>query len=100
MLVNILYDETGQDADIADLPERFADSLEKVQEEFFRWLFNKDNDHGYWVIEDGEKKYCSYDSEAFVSWLNDYQLAKGEPEASVVEKNVKQIDHDLPELFF
>ena len=100
MRVTVFYDETARDADIIELPETIANDLPAIQERFFRWLFDKNNDHGYWVFENGEKKLCAYDAEAFVFWVNKECLCRGCKKASVVEKYAQKIDPAAPCLFF
>lgn len=68
MYVNIFYDDGKEDADIIELPQYLIDNLEDLQSEFFKWLFDKDNNHKYWIFENNQKKYCEYDVEAFVNW--------------------------------
>jgi hypothetical protein len=74
MIVNVIFDDKLENADVIDIPEHILANIENVQNLFFKWLFDKSNDHNYWVYENGKKKYCSYRSEAFVEWLNDYLL--------------------------
>ena len=62
--------------------------------EFFKWMFDKTNDHKYWVIEDGQKKYCSYATEAFGDWLN--QFITREERTTIVAVSSREIDETLP----
>jgi len=72
MIISLMFGDN--DYDIVELPEAVTDErLCELQEEFFRWLFNKDNDHQFWVSEGGEKKYCEYRGDAFVYFLNQYE---------------------------
>ena len=32
---------------------------------FFDWLFDKNNNHKYWIIVQGEKVACEYGTQAF-----------------------------------
>ena len=59
---------------------------------------SKMNDHKYWVIEDGQKKYCSYATEAFVDWLNQF-ITKDEG-TTIVAISSRRIDDTLPIIFF
>ena len=56
MLVNITFDdeESLRYVDIVNIPDEVAGSLDEVVSEFFKWMFDKTNNHKYWVIE-GEK---------------------------------------------
>ena len=55
MEINCFYDEDMEYADIVYIPKTIFD-IEELQNNFFRWLFDKKNDHQYWVIVNGEKK--------------------------------------------
>lgn len=99
MFVNIFYDDEGKDADIIELPELVIDDLEELQERFLRWMFDKKNKHQYWRTE-GNRKYCVYDSEAFVEWINKMYLESDKEVAKVLTKNVDNVNEDDPVLFF
>lgn len=100
VLVNITCDdeENLRYVDIIMIPDEVAENLDQVVNEFFNWMFDKSNDHKYWVREDGKKKYCSYTSEAFVDWFNKF-LAK-EEKAAIIAVSSEQIDDTLPILYF
>lgn len=98
MLVIFAFDEELEDIDIVDVPINAVDDLEKEQKEFFKWIFNKDNNHEYWIVKNGEKTACSYDSEAFVKWFNEKH--SGEEKARVVEQCAKKQIEDTPILYF
>lgn len=55
MTINCFYDEDMEYADIIYLPD-LESGVDELQEEFFKWMFNKNNNHKYWIIADGEKK--------------------------------------------
>lgn len=59
MLVNISFDdeEILEYVDIINMPNEIERDLDEVVNEFLTWLFDKTNDHKYWVIEDGQKKF-------------------------------------------
>jgi hypothetical protein len=88
------------DADIIDCPEHIMDKLTYYRNKFTDWLFDKNNCHTYWVIENGEKIGCCYRSEAFVEWLNRFVLKDSLQKAVVVEKEICIWDKNLPEVFF
>jgi len=79
------------DGDIIDVPQIIADNITKYQDEFLEWLFNDENDHEYWFYENGEKFGCSYRSEAFVGWLNEYPLKEIPEKATVSSSGVPHI---------
>lgn len=77
-------------ADIIECPAFILNDLKSYQNEFTEWLYDKTNDHAYWMYKDGEKYGCSYRSEAFVEWLNKFILDKHEEKAKVVEQSVDE----------
>jgi len=98
MLVVFAFDEELEDIDIVDMPINTIDDLEEEQKEFFEWLFNKDNNHEYWIIRNGEKTTCSYDSRAFVKWFDEKK--QGAEKAMIVEQYAKKKIEDMPILYF
>ena len=94
MLVNIFFNDEKDDCDVIDLPELVVRDLDGIMAEFFAWISDKSVDHGYWVIADGEKKHCSYGTEALIGWLQKNYSA----DARIVEQYAKAIDYDLPEI--
>lgn len=100
MLVNITFDDEDnlRCVDIVDMPNEIVNNLDEVVNEFFAWMFDKSNNHEYWVIEGGEKKYCSYSTEAFIDWLNQYIIK--EERAAIITISARQIDENLPMIYF
>ena len=100
MLVNITFDdeESLEYVDIVNIPDEVAENLDEVVNEFFKWMFDKTNNHKYWVLEEGEKKYCSYSTEAFIDWINQF-IAK-EERAAIIAISSSRIDDTLPIIFF
>ncbi|SCJ29071.1 Uncharacterised protein [uncultured Clostridium sp.] len=99
MRINICYDDP-HDIDIIDVPASIGKKIECVQKEFFIWMFDKNNDHEYWVIENGKKKYCSYGTLEFVEWINNNYLLNSSARASIVACNLTCIESDNPTLYF
>lgn len=100
MLVNISFDDEDnlRYVDIVNMPSEIVDNLDEVVNKFFAWMFDKSNNHKYWVIEGSEKKYCSYSTEAFIEWLNQF-IIKGK-KATIIAISTEQIDDTLPTLYF
>ena len=96
MRVALVFD---YDADIIDCPEFVAQDLKGLQAEFDKWLFDKNNDHGYWWYEAGEKVGCNYRSDAFIDWLNTVLIQTGE-KAVLLEEGVQSYSKELPRLQF
>ena len=100
MLVNISFEDEEhlEYVDIINMPDEIAGNLDEVVNEFLKWMFDKTNDHKYWIIEDGQKKYCSYATEAFVDWLN--QFITKEEKTTIVAISSREIDDTLPIIYF
>ena len=100
MLVNVSFDdeEAVQEVDIIEIPDMTGGKLDELQREFLLWLFNKENNHEYWIEVDGEKIGCSYGSEAFVKWLNLYVIQ--DKRARIKAKNVMYLKNELPIIYF
>lgn len=100
MLVNITFDdeESLRYVDIVNIPDEVAENLDEVVSEFFKWMFDKTNNHKYWVMEENKKKYCSFTTEAFIDWINEF-IAK-EEKATIIAISSRQIDETLPVIFF
>lgn len=88
MIIFVKYDEDEEFGDKIFVPDNPKLSIKESQEEFFKWIFDKSNNHGYWRII-GESKYCEYDSEAFVEWLNENKYINYDSKARVIQKNIK-----------
>lgn len=100
MLVNTVFDEESKDIDIIDVPSSLLKNLSELQDDFYKWLFNKENNHCYWIYKDGKKAYCSYRSDAFVFWLNNIVLKGGADKARVISKWNNELLPDNPILYF
>ena len=54
------------------VPEIIFNNIKKIRKEFDKWLYDKNNNHGYWVIVNGVKKGVSYDASVFIDYLNNH----------------------------
>ena len=86
--------------DIISVPDGIAVKMKKFQRSFDKWLYNKDNNHGNWIIENGRKMAVSFDTETFVEYLNNFCLNDSDEKAFVVKKNATEIPSKIPTLFF
>lgn len=68
MLVKVQFDI---DADLIDCSNEIWNNIDKYRTEYLKWLFDKNNDHKYWVYKNGGKFGCCYRSDAFVEWLKE-----------------------------
>lgn len=56
------------------VPDEVAVNLNHYVNRFHKWLFNPENDHGYWMeLPQGGKCVC-YTETAFIQWLDDHVL--------------------------
>lgn len=78
------------DVDIMECPDLSLKELQIYQGKFLDWLFDKKNDHAYWMYHKGKKHGCSYRSQAFVEWLNTFVFQDTSEKASVLEECVSR----------
>lgn len=81
--------------DIIDVPQHIIDDKNKLQKNFFNWLYDRNNKHRYWV----KTQYgwgVQYSSDAFIEWLN----RKTHCNATIIEPDVCDYSPDLPILYF
>jgi len=89
------------DVDIINVPIFVIDNAEKLQNEFFEWLSDRNNDHSYWMERDGQKKYgVNYRSDAFIEWLNAFPLKDKPEKAEFIAECVYKYNSKLPGLYF
>lgn len=99
MEINCFYDEDMEYADIVYIPEAILD-IEELQNDFFRWLFDKKNEHQYWVIVNGEKKMCQYGTQAFIEWINNTVLSESIDKSCIIKENSKSWNSENVSLIF
>lgn len=93
-------------ADIIDIPDHVAIRIKKHRNQFLNWIYNKNNNHGYWVkASDGKGGWfygVQYGSDAFVDWLNTKVIKDSNDKAVVVERNldISEYKGDMPYIFF
>ena len=88
------------DADIIDIPNFFLPNLKKSSIQFNKWLYNKDNDHGYWIKKNGKKVAVSFRGDAYVDFLNNKMLNSCNEKAKIIETEITEFDVTLPILYF
>jgi len=100
MIFYVKYDENEELVDIINVPNFTLIKLEQKQYEFFKWLFNKKNNHKYWRDVNGEKNYCTYDVSAFIEWLNINVFNSFTEKARLVQMDAKPQNADVDILYF
>lgn len=98
MHINVIYEDDGR-IDIIDVPTDFVPQLDVAQSMFFKWLFDKKNNHEYWVTVNGEKSYCAYDVSAFIKWINTNYF-NNINKISLVQKNAESPSESSIKLVF
>ena len=92
--------EITYDVYMVDVPEYIAKDITKYQKSFDKWLYDKNNDHGLWVIVNGKKMAVSFGTQDFVNYLNEYILTKDTPKCFIVDKNPIDVPTDVPKIWF
>lgn len=92
MIIEAFFDD--DDHEFLDISLSDFYKVEEYQSEFFSWLFDKNNDHKYWVVFNGHKIGCDYGIEAFIDWIRLYH--------NVGIRRIKPSDDNtnIPTLFF
>lgn len=99
MEINCFYDEDKEYADIVYIPDTII-NIEEIQNDFFKWLFDKNNDHPYWIVVNGEKKACKYGTQAFIEWINNTILLEKVEKSHIIKENSKVWNLDNMSLIF
>ncbi|WP_338472674.1 hypothetical protein R4Z10_08055 [Niallia sp. XMNu-256] len=85
--VEFMYDK---DTEYISCPAKVGRNIRQLQRDFDKWLYNRENNHPYWVAaaedEEGNKIYgVCFNAEAFVFWLNNVRFNKGKKVAKLIE---------------
>ena len=100
MLVNVVF---TFNYDLIDVPKDIANNIKKYQLQCDKWLFDKNNNHNFWIRRGSNKKYAvNTCSEAFVYYLNTFVLKNSNGVASVVEsyKDPDLLDESMPTIYY
>lgn len=80
MIVKI---EFGRETDTEYIrcPARIGRNMQKLQSQFDKWIYNRNNKYPYWeyphIDEEGNKIYgVCFNAEEFVYWLNEVRFAE------------------------
>ena len=72
--------------DIVLVPDEIAINLDKYQLAFDAWIYDKNNEHGHWILYDGEKVAVSFGTETFVDFLNNQCSLIGGERSVILKK--------------
>lgn len=86
--------------DIISVPNEISGKINKIQQSFDKWLYDKDNDHGNWIIKNGRKIAVSFNTETFVEYLNNIYLKNSNEKVFIVKEKATEIPFKIPTLFF
>ena len=88
--------------DIINVPDYMSRRMRKYQILFDEWLYDKNNDHEYWYIVDGQKLAVEFGTDAFVKYLNQYHLKNSDEKAIVLERELEITNsrYGYPILYF
>ncbi|WP_078410722.1 hypothetical protein [Priestia abyssalis] len=76
----------GVDSQYIQCPAKVGRNIRQLQMEFFDWLFDRNNDHKYWVYHEEAGYGVDYDAEALVYWLNHVRFKKGKKVAALIDQ--------------
>lgn len=91
MIVKAVFDDSD-DFYVLNIPDCDLDEIQKLQDEFFKWMFNKNINHKYWVMSGDNKVGCAYGIDAFVEWVK--------MKYNINIKILDTYDFCVPEIYF
>ena len=86
--------------DIIEIPDNILNKIELYQYQFDKWIYNRENEHEYWIKKNGRKIGVGFGSEAFVDYLNLFCLNGSSEKAKLLEKHASNIPEDITKLVF
>lgn len=97
MLINIVF---SYDFDILDVHDSVGENLRKYRLSFDNWIYDKNNNHDFWIIKNHKKYAVAMCSEAFVYYINN--IVFSDTKATIIKKNVEldNLDSSCPTLYF
>lgn len=72
--------------DIIYVPAMLGKRIKKIQNLFDKWLYDKTNNHGHWIIKNGKKVAVSFDTDTFIYYINNYYLVDNDEKAYLLGK--------------
>ena len=93
MIIKAIFDHEN-DFDYIYCPEDISISKYEIKQAFYNWIDNTEDEHPFWVYEDGNKGLC-YRGDAIVYWLNKY-IIDGRKNAKLLDSfSSKKLEYDL-----
>jgi hypothetical protein len=87
-LINIVYGDETDDADILLVSDYVHDNIDQVVQNFFDWA-ESTNEHGYFVVDVCGNKVLSLGTDEFIKWLNDNYFQSENKEMVVAKAHTK-----------
>lgn len=84
--------------DIIQVPDHIADNIKVVQHRFDQWLYDKSNDHGCWIVQDGKKLAVSFDTSDFVNYIRQYE--RQGKQAKIIQEGLDAPPDGMPSIWF
>lgn len=69
------------------VPDYVEANARQLQKDFFKWLENKNNHHGYWEKSEDGDLVLNYEGSAFVKWLNENILSESDEKAEMTDED-------------
>lgn len=95
MCILIVKIEFGYETDTEYIrcPARVGRNIRKLQRQFDKWIYDRNNKHSYWIVtdedEEGNNIYgVCFNAEAFVYWMNHIKYAKRKRVARIIDNPV------------
>ena len=88
------------DTDIIKVPKEYGTDAKKLQDQFDKWLYDKNNDHGFWISKKGKYSGVTFNSDSFVDYLNNHVREEGWEKVTFIERKAQVIPKDIKVLYF
>ena len=82
---------------LLSLPQETAKEIKNIQRAFDKWLYDKSNNHGLWIIKNGRKAAVQFGASDFVDFINRTYL-NDRIKAELIK--VTEIPAGVPVLYF
>lgn len=76
-------------SDLVECPKEIVENLQCYQLKFDEWINNEKSNHNYFVKTEFGLA-LSFDSSAFVSWLNNYILVDNKEKAKIIRSHITE----------
>ena len=87
---------------LVDIPhlEGGKKEINKLVNKFDKWLYDKDNNHGLWIIKDKKKYGVGFDVDDFVDWINRIFCSDETKKAKVLIREYEGDEYQYPIIYF